>query len=189
MPSFGGDAGRPKCLTSREMKRLVAFVLLVGALVAPAAQAAPAGTGGVRATALERQLLDELNALRTARGLRPLRVATGLQDAASGHSRAMLSGAFFAHESRDGTPMADRVRSSYPPRNGAWTVGENLIWASPGLGARQAINAWLGSPGHRSNMLSAGWREVGIGAVRASSPGGPFGRGTVVVVTMDFGSR
>lgn len=166
-------------------------VLLVAAAVGAAVTApAPAsGSGAVRATALERQLLQELNDVRTARGLRSLRLASGLRAAALTHTHSMLTGAFFAHESRDGTSMADRVRAFYPPRGGSWSVGENLIWASPRLGARQAIASWLRSPGHRRNMLAAEWREVGIGVLRATAPGGPFGGGTVVVATMDFGVR
>lgn len=171
------------------IRRVVLLLLAVCLAAAAGSPAATAGATGVRASALERQLLQELNAVRAARGLRPLRLAPGLQTAALAHSRAMLAGAFFAHESRDGTSMADRVRASYPPRGGSWSVGENLIWASPRLGARQAITAWLSSPGHRRNILAARWREVGIGMARAASPGGAFGSGTVVVVTMDFGAR
>jgi uncharacterized protein YkwD len=173
------------------MRALAILLAAVGlaAVAAGAASAASTGTAGVRALSLEQQLLVELNAERAARGLRPLRIAAGLQAAALGHSRAMIAAGFFDHASRDGTEMADRVRRSYPPRGGAWSVGENLIWAGPGLSARQAIRSWLRSTGHRLNLLAAGWREVGIGAVRAQRPGGVFGRGTVVVVTMDFGAR
>jgi uncharacterized protein YkwD len=164
--------------------------VLLAALAALAA--APAGSGGsatVRALPLEQELLRAVNAERGARGLRPLRLAPGLQRAAVGHSRAMVAGGFFAHASRDGTQMAERVRRSYPPRGGAWSVGENLIWASPRLGARQAVRSWLGSPGHRANLLAPAWRDVGIGAVRTTGAGGVFGRATVIVVTMDFGTR
>ena len=45
---------------------------------------------------------------------------------AVGHSRSMLAERFFAHESRDGTQMAERVRRLYPPLGGSWSVGENL---------------------------------------------------------------
>ena len=170
------------------MRRGLLLVAVLG-LVAGSAHATPAGPAGTRAVSLEQELLLELNEARGERGLRPLRLANGLQTAAVGHSRSMLAGRFFAHESRDGTQMAERVRRLYPPLGGSWSVGENLIWASPRLGAAQAVRAWLASPGHRRNMLAAGWREVGIGAVRAVSPGGPFGSGTVVVVTMNFGAR
>jgi uncharacterized protein YkwD len=175
---------------SRRVVGLAVLLLATALAAGTVAAAAPARRAAVTATPLEQQLLRELNAVRRSRGLRTLRPASALRTAAVAHTHAMLAGPFFAHESRDGTSMAERVRRFYPPRGGTWAVGENLIWASPRLGARQAITAWLGSPGHRRNMLAAQWREVGIGAVRAASPGGPFGRGsTVVVVTMDFGVR
>jgi uncharacterized protein YkwD len=31
--------------------------------------------------------------------------------------------------------------------------------------AQSAHDGWMGSPGHRSNMLNPGWQRVGIGMV------------------------
>jgi len=169
--------------------RLLAIALLSLGLATTVATGATSRPTAVRALALEQELRGELNRVRAEHGLRPLLVSRGLQAAALAHSHAMVAAGFFDHASRDGTAMADRVRRSYPPGAGAWSVGENLIWAGPRLGARQAIRSWLGSPGHRRNVLAAGWREVGIGAVRATGAGGVYGRGSVVVITMDFGAR
>jgi uncharacterized protein YkwD len=57
------------------------------------------------------------------------------------------------------------------------------------MDAGAVIQAWLDSPAHRDNMLGTGWREVGIGAMRASSAGGTFGGKPTWVITMDFGIR
>jgi uncharacterized protein YkwD len=45
------------------------------------------------------------------------------------------------------------------------------------------------SPGHRKNILTPGWREIGISAVAVRSAPGVFGGRDVVIVTTDFGTR
>jgi len=46
--------------------------------------------------------------------------------------------------------------------------GENLyVGRSGSVSARDVVSAWLHSPGHRANVLGAGFREVGTALVRA----------------------
>jgi uncharacterized protein YkwD len=48
------------------------------------------------------------------------------------------------------------------------TMGENLFLGSWGrVSPRQAVAAWLRSPGHRANILRPGFRHVGAALVRA----------------------
>jgi len=65
-------------------------------------------------------------------------------------------------------------------------IGENLV--EQRFSAEEALEAWLGSPAHRRNLLDPGCREMGLGlAVGAgydAAPGGyrviwvqSFGRG------------
>jgi uncharacterized protein YkwD len=43
-------------------------------------------------------------------------------------------------------------------------VGENLAWGQGALGTPRAIVlAWLRSDGHRRNLFSDAWREMGVG--------------------------
>ncbi len=177
------------------MKRvltLIALLLTVTGIVAGPATAADAapGTIVVRLQAFDHELLVRLNATRVSRGLRPLVLSNQLQEAAVSHSRSMLEGGFFAHESRDGSSFTMRIKRYYRPSGfHTWSAGENLLCNTARLDAGTAIEAWLDSPAHRDNMLDPGWREVGIGSLHASSAGGTFGGGPVWVVTMDFGAR
>ena len=82
----------------------------------------------------------------------------------------------------------ERVRPYYA-RPGGWAVGENLLWASGPLAAAEAIAMWMESPGHRRNMLTASWRDVGLGAVSVPAAPGVYQGFDVVIVTMDFGTR
>jgi uncharacterized protein YkwD len=68
-------------------------------------------------------------------------------------------------------------------------VGENLIWCSPSIRAKKAVELWMASSGHRQNILSKTWREIGIAAVFSSTSRGTYGGGPVTVITTDFGVR
>jgi uncharacterized protein YkwD len=177
-------------MLSATMRLLVAAVtLLVLACVAAAQTAATPAVQLARQTTLEAGLFNQLNELRAARGLRPLMRSPGLQVAAVTHSRAMLEGGWFEHDAPNGAPFTDRVRRYYPSRGGAWSVGENLYYASPELVVANAFKAWMSSDGHRRNLLGASWREVGIGVLYAPAALGTFGGRPTSVVTMDFGAR
>lgn len=138
---------------------------------------------------LETGVLETINALRVERGLRPLRLSPALSAAAEEHSREMALDGYFAHESRDGSSYVARVRRHYEPRGRPWEVGENLLWASPWVGVREALRMWLVSPRHRAVLLYRGWREIGISVIHATTAPGYFGGLEVTILTADFGVR
>jgi len=157
-----------------------------------------AGAGGASkpartmaaARGLETNVLAELNGIRRRHGLAPLKLSKPLSAAADAHSRAMGTYGFFAHDSRDGSAFWKRVQHYYVPRGYRnWSVGENLLWSSGTLTAPVALNLWMKSPGHRKNILTAGWREIGISAMAVRAAPGVFGGRDVVIITTDFGTR
>ena len=167
---------------------LALALLSIGASVAGAA-----GTGGRTPSAadqLESQVLTELNKIRRAHGLVPVKISRPLTSAADAHSKAMGSFGFFAHESQDGSVFWKRVKRFYGPgKSGNWSVGENLLWSTEGLDAAAALKLWMASPKHRENILTARWREVGLSAVTVPAAPGIFGGRDVTIVTSDFGVR
>jgi uncharacterized protein YkwD len=169
---------------------LLALVLAfaAGTATMPAAAATDASAGIAASEPLEAALLAELNAVRRAHGLSPLRRSGDLATAAAAHSRAMAQFGFFQHESRDGSSFARRVQRFYTPSGRGWSVGENLLWATR-LSAAAAVSMWMQSPPHRRNILTPQWREVGLSAVKATQAPGVFGGRDVVIVTSDFGIR
>ncbi|HVM69974.1 MAG TPA: CAP domain-containing protein [Gaiellaceae bacterium] len=172
-------------------------VLAVLCLAVASLGAVQAGTAATKPTRsisvapeLETEILVELNAIRRAHGLRPLRASSPLGTAARAHSRAMAQHGFFRHESRDGSVFWKRVQRYYGPGGYAtWSVGENLLWSTTGLDAKRAVRLWMESPGHRKNILTPRWREVGLSAVVAAAAPGVYGGRDVVIVTSDFGVR
>jgi uncharacterized protein YkwD len=140
--------------------------------------------------ALEHAVIIRMNEVRRRHGLRPLRNNAALATAADFHSRDMARKGYFEHDSASGTAFWRRIERFYPSRGfRSWTVGENLLWGTDSYGAAFAVREWMQSPPHRENILSRGWREVGIGAVSVSSAPGEYRGRAVTIVTADFGSR
>jgi uncharacterized protein YkwD len=171
-----------------------ALLLLYGLAAVPAS----AGSTAPRARAvslvalpsLSAQVTAAVNRVRLAHGRRPLAPAAGLRAAAFQHSTEMGRDGYFAHESHDGTAFWKRLQAFYPSSaSGCWSVGENLVYAGPGMNADQAVHLWLNSPEHRRNLLDPHWRQMGVAAVEVIGAGGVFGGQTVTVITNDFGAR
>ena len=141
-------------------------------------------------SAVESSLLGQINDVRRSRGLRPLKISRGLSAAAAYHSRQMVQHGFFEHESRGGGAFWKRVERFYGSAGfRAWEVGENLAYGSPELSPAATVRMWMNSPGHRENLLSRRWREIGLGVLHVGAAGGEFGGSPVTVVTADFGYR
>jgi uncharacterized protein YkwD len=142
------------------------------------------------AAELERQTALAINDVRREHGLVPLRLNPALVSAARGHSLSMAEHGYFGHESLDGSAFWKRIRPVYPPLPGRyWATGENLVWASPRLSAKAAVDMWLKRPAHRKNLLRAAWREVGLGGMRAVAAPGVYDGLDVTILTADFGVR
>jgi uncharacterized protein YkwD len=171
-------------------RTLAALAVILIAVVAPAQGSARPRTASVPEVQLQAALLGQINAFRAAHGLAPLRVSSALTSVATGHSAQMARLGYFSHDSAGGQSFSARIARVYSPRGyHSWTVGENLVWAEPDLGAIRAFRLWLGSPPHRANLLNARWREVGLGAVHSPSAPGVYGGGPATIVTADFGAR
>jgi uncharacterized protein YkwD len=175
------------------LARLTAQPLTKGSFLArrtarPARPAAPAASSVL--SAYEFDIVRRMNAIRAARGRRPLRVSRQLSAAAAYHTNQMGLRGFFEHESANGADFWKRIERFYPSRQArSWSVGENILWGSPEISAAEAVLEWMQSPPHRANILSRDWREVGLGAAHFDSAPGEYRGGPVTIVTADFGAR
>ncbi len=171
----------------------------MGAVMAAAVAVAPAATpAGIPTTqvqagtqrSVEVGVVAQVNSVRRARGLPPLRVNPSLNAAAAAHSRDMAANGYFDHDSSDGSPFSKRLERFYGSagRN-VWSVGENILWATPALDPKAVVAEWMGSRGHRDNVLSRTFREIGISVVSRKAAPGVFEGDDVMVVTSDFGVR
>jgi len=110
------------------------------------------------ARALERLVADHRRAL----GLSPAPAHRTLAVAATSHSERMRRLGFFDHrDPHDGTHAYDRVTAVDAQR---WTlIAENL--AAGQWNARQVLDGWLDSPGHRRNLEWPGLNAIGTSVV------------------------
>jgi uncharacterized protein YkwD len=156
-------------------RRVVTLVVTLAtvALATPAgAQAADCAGADVvpdagNLTQVGQATLCLLNSERGAQGMGPLAEATGLTQPSHAYSGRMVAENFFAHESPDGGSLVDRlVAAGYVERGGDWTVGENIAWGQGELATpRSIVAAWMASPGHRANVLTREYTEIGLGVV------------------------
>lgn len=166
----------------------VAAILVVA--VAPSAGSAKSRGTMTLAPQLQSALLGQINGFRVSHGLTRLRVSPALTTVANGHSAQMARLGYFSHNSASGASFSRRIAQVYPARGfRSWSVGENLVWGGPDIGAARAFRLWLSSPPHRANLLSARWREIGVGAVHSTSAPGVYGGRPATIVTADFGAR
>lgn len=124
------------------------------------------------------------NAERRSRGLPPLRLNDRLALAAQDHAGDMVSSGYFAHQSLRGTTFIVRIkRRGYRGSN----VGENIAAGDGDLAKPAAIvHDWMTSSGHRANILSRRFNEIGIGVFPAV-PGEDAGSEGATYVT-NFGA-
>ena len=139
---------------------------------------------------LNRQVLAGVNRFRARHGRAPLHESTALDRSARRHSLEMGRLGYFAHSSADGLQFWQRIRNFYPANGYSyWSVGENLVWASPSLRVGGAMRMWISSPPHLANLLSRRWRQIGISAVGVARAPGVYGHRRVTIITTDFGVR
>jgi hypothetical protein len=103
----------------------------------------------------------------------PMYYERQLNQSARAHARDMADNNCFQHDSCDGTPWSDRLRSFYPD---AFIIGENV--AAGYTTAKDMIDNLLcdesgglcaadraSSAGHRTNIMDARLRQIGAGYV------------------------
>ncbi len=124
-------------------------------LGAPTAQTLTAPT----TADFEQQVVERVNQERDAQGLAPLKRNVLLDSSAGTHSDNMASRDFSAHCDLDLVTSAfDRITAAGYVWNSA---AENIAagYTTPDF----VMNAWMSSSGHRNNILSGSYREIGIG--------------------------
>lgn len=119
--------------------------------------------------AVSREMLVRVNAARKRAGLKPLRLNAVLAKAAQRHAEDMLVRGYFDHKSPSGTTVRERSRAA-GYRWGA--IGENIAFGQTSVD--EVVETWLDSPGHRKNILSPNFSELGVGLALGKGPDGKF---------------
>ncbi len=106
------------------------------------------------------EIIDLSNASRIKNGLPALNYNSQLAAAAQAKAEHMKANQYFEHTAPDGTTGWYFIEQKGYVYSSA---GENL--AATNEGSNAVVNGWLNSPGHRANLLSSEYLEVGYGIV------------------------
>lgn len=133
------------------MRRGLGSAILVAALTAAGVGLVPAAA---HASSAESEFVSLINQARASRGLSSLSVRSDLTSAARKQSGAMASAGSLFHSSSLGSGIS------------GWTkIGENV---GTGSTVDKIHDAFMGSSGHRANILESDFNQVGVGVVEKS---------------------
>ena len=111
---------------------------------------------------LEQECLEQVNKQRIARGITSLKLSPDLRMLARYYSWWMAEESFFSHTDPDGKSIKERVSES----GIAWRVlGENIAYSRGYINPVAAsMSGWMGSEGHRRNILDSTFTQTAVGA-------------------------
>lgn len=116
--------------------------------------------------AQENEVIRLVNVERAKKGLPALKANWQLSRVARYKSEDMANKGYFSHTSPTyGSPF--KMMEDFGIKFTA--AGENIAMGQQT--ARDVMNAWMNSPGHRNNILSPSFTEIGVGLAK-----GPNGR-------------
>ncbi|MGN7947641.1 FG-GAP-like repeat-containing protein [Microbacterium sp. 22215] len=135
------------------LRRATAAVVIVlaAAVLVPTSASAAGGVAG--------EVFSLTNAQRTQAGLRPLISDPALDAAAAEWARHLASTCTFEHST-------SQWRSTRVAASGWIATGENIAAGQPD--ASSVMTAWMGSAGHKANILDSRYTGLGVGYATGS---------------------
>lgn len=104
------------------------------------------------------QVVEFTNVERSKYGLQPLEISKPLMNSAQVKSDDMAKNNYFSHDSPTyGTPFELMTSLGITYR----AAGENI--AKGQRTAKEVVNAWMNSEGHRKNILNSNYTHIGVG--------------------------
>jgi uncharacterized protein YkwD len=152
---------------------------------APATPSKPKNAPATSGSILD-QVLDHINAARADEGLPALSLDSSLSKAAALHNQRMIDGCGLAHQCSGEQGLGER----FSAQGVRWSsAGENIGFGFAGKQDTAIVKAANGlcdsmlaevppEDGHRKNLLSKGFKRIGLSVVRES--------GGKVWLTQDF---
>lgn len=119
---------------------------------------------------LAREVVALVNAERAKEGAPALQVDESLMRAAQSYSAVLGQGDCFEHTCPPVPELQSRLAiAGY----GSFSrIGENI--AAGHQTSADVVQGWMGSPGHRQNILNPAYREIGVGVTRGQGEYGVY---------------
>jgi uncharacterized protein YkwD len=113
----------------------------------------------IPAATLMSQVVTRTNLARDQAGCDRLAVNQDLISSSVNQSHYMAATGTFSHIGGGGSTFVGRARAA----GYAQPAGENIAWGYET--AKQVMDAWMASPGHRANILNCDAKSIGTGVV------------------------
>ncbi|MFF0885295.1 CAP domain-containing protein [Streptomyces sp. NPDC003456] len=114
-----------------------------------------------------KRVVQLVNQERSRSGCRPLKVNGQLSAAAQKYAGVMGRSGVLSHRGPDGSTMSSRVKAAGYAGS---SLGENI--AQGQRSPEQVMRAWMGSSGHRANILNCRFQDIGVGVSKVGN--GPW---------------
>ncbi len=112
----------------------------------------------------EKEVARLVNVERSKRGLQTLTLNAQISKVARLKSQDMVNKHYFSHTSPTyGSPF--KMMESFGIRFS--TAGENIAYGQKT--PAEVMNGWMNSPGHRANILSSTYTNIGVGLAKTST--------------------
>lgn len=111
----------------------------------------------------QRDAIDQLNTIRRAHGLAPLRPSRSLHRSSTRYARHLTATNYFGHGARIAVGAQFGRAGETLELHSGWRPEPSL-----------AVSGWMNSPTHRAVLLSSQFRWVGMGTARGRNGSGPY---------------
>ena len=115
------------------------------------------------------QVFAGVNQRRVSAGLQPLAVESRLANSAATYAKVLADTNTFSHTGPDGSTLVTRDEAAGFPFT--VQIGEVLAWGSNGWTPPEIVQAWMDSPAHREQIMSAIYARAGAGCYFTNSGG------------------
>jgi uncharacterized protein YkwD len=149
----------------------LSLVLVTGAGATAEARGSGCGKTGVASKRSDRARVTDIRdavkcLINEERAAKNLRLSGALNEAAQRHSRYMYRHGCFSHQCAGEADTTSRIRlAGYMAGAGSYRVGEVIALNRDTASPREVVRQWKNSPGHRSQILSSGYKHIGVGVV------------------------
>lgn len=164
VPAISADADAEETLETEGTEEVPTASASQDAAQTSASTADTTASAASSISAYEQEVVDLVNEIRAQYGLQALEISETLCDGARLKSQDMRDNGYFDHTSPTyGTPfeMMRALGISYS------AAGENIAMGQSTPEA--VVNAWMNSEGHRANILSTSYTQIGVGYVADGS--------------------
>lgn len=165
-------------ILSERIRLIAAFAaLFLGIVIPGTGHAATASLDGIS----KESVVAEINRYRLESGLSPLRADERLDAAAADRIVDMERVGYWGHQCPEGhSPFVVLFDQDYRHR----TAGENL--AAGFETTSVLVRSWMESPGHRANILSSDYSDIGVAMIDGGTTRRMSGRSVVVMFAREL---